>query len=132
MRLANHPSDSLAHFHVINSPLFPKTNSIDVGDPILRQGTWQDSYKLSEAVRAMLVARGFGHSLGVFSAILAPECHERIKNGYANSFNSGTVTMPWEPTTFLASSSTSNNIKLRCPCEQNSSDDDPPVERVGV
>lgn len=77
MRLANHPSDSLAHFHVLNSPLVPKTDANDTSDPLLRRATWTDSYQLSEAVRALLIARGFGHSLGVFSGLLAPECHER-------------------------------------------------------
>jgi ATP-dependent exoDNAse (exonuclease V) beta subunit len=77
MRLANHPGDSLAHFHVIHSPLLPKTDSGDSTDVLQQIATWTDAYRLSEAVRAMLIARGFGHTLGVFSSILAPECHER-------------------------------------------------------
>jgi superfamily I DNA/RNA helicase len=77
MRLANHPSDSLAHFHVVNSPLVPKEGFLDAAELFQRRETWTDPYQLSKAVRAMLTARGFGYSLGVFSSLLAPECHER-------------------------------------------------------
>lgn len=77
MRLANHPSDSLAHFHVVNSPLVPKADASDATDPLYKRATWADPYQLSETVRALLIARGFGYTLGVLSGMLAPECHER-------------------------------------------------------
>ncbi|MFN7844994.1 MAG: PD-(D/E)XK nuclease family protein, partial [Pirellula sp.] len=77
MRLTNHPSDSLAHFHVVNSPLVPKVDFPDATELLQRREVWTDPYQLSKAVRAMLIARGFGYSLGVFSSLLAPECHER-------------------------------------------------------
>lgn len=77
MRLANHPSDSLSYFHVTNSPLLPSDESNDTGEPLFSRQTWSNPNSLSEAVRSMLIARGFGYTLGRLSSRLAPECHER-------------------------------------------------------
>ncbi len=67
MKLANHPSDSLAYFHVCHSPLLDRLPSEVTGDSEL----------LSAWVRQQLADFGFGRSLGGFANWIANECTER-------------------------------------------------------
>ncbi len=67
MKLANHPSDSLAFFHVAHSPLSDRLPSDVTGDPI----------GLSAFFRKQLTDFGFGRTLGLFSNFIANECTAR-------------------------------------------------------
>ncbi len=67
MKLANHPSDSLAYFHVSHSPWMDR----------LPSEATADSECLSAWIRQQLTDFGFGRSLGVFANLIANECTER-------------------------------------------------------
>ena len=67
MKLANHPSDSLAYFHVSHSPLSERLPSDVTGDAIL----------LSAFFRKQLTDFGFGRTLGLLANLIANECTER-------------------------------------------------------
>ena len=67
MRVANHPSDSLAHFHVAHSPLAEN----------LRPEALENADKLSMDLRTSIDALGFGSTLGQLAKHLAPACNER-------------------------------------------------------
>ena len=67
MKLANHPSDSLAFFHVSHSPLLQRLPSESSGD----------SVALSAFLRLQLSNFGFGRTLGMFANLIANECTER-------------------------------------------------------
>ncbi len=67
MKLANHPSDSLAFFHVKHSPLLEK----------MAPELSSDSFALSAYLRQQIEDFGFGRYLGTLANILANECTER-------------------------------------------------------
>jgi ATP-dependent exoDNAse (exonuclease V) beta subunit len=78
MRLANHPADSLAHFHVTHSPLMPSDESTDASrNPLDDPSVWRDPNQLSIAVRSLIDAQGFGHTLGLIADRMAGQCNER-------------------------------------------------------
>lgn len=67
MRLANHPSDSLAYFHVIHSPLaeiLPKEHRVN-------------AVTLSSFLREQIDTFGFGRMLGEIANLLANYCSQR-------------------------------------------------------
>ena len=67
MKLANHPSDSLAYFHVCHSPLIERLPMEVAGE----------SVSLSAFFRQQLSDFGFGHTLGIFANLIANECTQR-------------------------------------------------------
>jgi len=67
MKLANHPSDSLAYFHVCHSPLFANFPR-DIAN---------DATNLAAFLREQLDAFGFGKTLGDFANLIANQCNER-------------------------------------------------------
>nr|MCU0710294.1 UvrD-helicase domain-containing protein [Pirellula sp.] len=67
MQLADHPGDSLAHFHVVNSPL---------------KNHWPEEIRstpsrLSHALRKALDLQGLGDAVGDLAEHLAPYCNAR-------------------------------------------------------
>ena len=67
MKLANHPSDSLAYFHVWHSPLMARLPGDVTGECVA----------LSAYVRQNLTDFGFGRTLGLFANLIANECTGR-------------------------------------------------------
>ncbi len=67
MKLANHPSDSLAFFHVKHSPLIERLPTEVIGD----------NFTLSAFFRQQITDFGFGRSLGKLANAIANECTER-------------------------------------------------------
>jgi ATP-dependent helicase/nuclease subunit A len=67
LQLANHPGDSLAHFHILHSPL------ADQWDPTLRE----DPHRLAAEIRRELDNHGFGGTVSYMTQTIAPECTER-------------------------------------------------------
>jgi ATP-dependent exoDNAse (exonuclease V) beta subunit len=67
MKVANHPSDSLAYFHVKHSPLFAMLPEDRSACPI----------QLSAFLREQLDAFGYGKTLGMLANLLANQCVER-------------------------------------------------------
>lgn len=67
MKLANHPSDSLAYFHVSHSPLMECLPKEVAGQAMI----------LSSFLREQLDSFGFGRTLGNLSNLLANECNPR-------------------------------------------------------
>ncbi len=67
MKLANHPSDSLAYFHVSHSPLIER----------LPRDASVDYVSLSAFFRLQLMDFGFGRTLGLLANLIANECTER-------------------------------------------------------
>ena len=67
MRLANHPSDSLAYYHVKHSPLFERLPSESANAATL----------LSSFLRAQLAVFGFGRTLGNLANLIANDCTGR-------------------------------------------------------
>ncbi|HUP82275.1 MAG TPA: UvrD-helicase domain-containing protein, partial [Pirellula sp.] len=67
MKLANHPSDSLAYFHVSHSPMMER----------LPRETTVEAMSLSAFFRQQLSDFGFGRTLGVFANLIANECTQR-------------------------------------------------------
>ena len=67
MKLANHPSDSLAYFHVSHSPMMER----------LPREITVEAMSLSAFFRQQLSDFGFGRTLGVFANLIANECTER-------------------------------------------------------
>ena len=67
MKLANHPSDSLAYFHVSHSPLMES----------LPNEIAEQSILLSSFLREQLDSFGFGRTLGNLSNLLANHCNTR-------------------------------------------------------
>ncbi len=67
MKLANHPSDSLAYFHVGHSPLIERLPTEVV----------ENAFTMSAFFRQQIADFGFGRSLGVFANAIADECTER-------------------------------------------------------
>ena len=67
MKLANHPSDSLAYFHVRHSPLIERLPSDVAGERVT----------LSAYLRQHLTDFGFGRTLGCFANLIANECTDR-------------------------------------------------------
>ena len=70
LRLADHPGDTAARFHVATSPLGPGVGYADYRDTAA-------AVALSHAIRAALVERGFGPVLYGWVQVLAPSCDER-------------------------------------------------------
>ena len=67
MKLANHPSDSLAYFHLSHSPLIDNLPAEIASQPIT----------FSAFIREQLDAFGFGRTLGNLANLLANQCNER-------------------------------------------------------
>ncbi|MEQ1827435.1 MAG: PD-(D/E)XK nuclease family protein [Pirellula sp.] len=67
MKLANHPSDSLAFFHLQHSPLWQQ----------LPTSVTQHAAQLAAFLREQIDAFGFGRTLGNLSNLIANECNER-------------------------------------------------------
>jgi len=67
LQLAEHPGDSLAYFHVMNSPLKSYWDEEVAKDPV----------QISCTLRAKLDAIGFGATVSSLVNHLAPECTER-------------------------------------------------------
>lgn len=67
MKVANHPADSLAFFHVNNSPL----KNLFSGDSL------SSSQKLSAEIRSWIDAFGFGQTISQLARAVAPECNDR-------------------------------------------------------
>lgn len=67
LQLAEHPGDSLAYFHIMNSPLKSYWDEATAVDPI----------EISRALREKLDAVGFGVTVSSLVNHLAPECTER-------------------------------------------------------
>lgn len=70
MKLANHPADSLAHFHLLHSPLSNRFSKETLASPDL----------LSFALRKLIHVEGFGGALGQLANSLAPSCNDRDQN----------------------------------------------------
>ena len=64
-RLADHPADSLAAFHIVNSPLAPHLELDPNSSPV-------DFARISRSLRNELCNRGYGHVLGRYARLLAP------------------------------------------------------------
>lgn len=67
LQLGNHPGDTLAHFHVVHSPL------ASVWD----KGTLDSREALSAAIREQIDLRGFGGSISRWVHALADACTQR-------------------------------------------------------
>jgi len=67
LQLAEHPGDSLAYFHVMNSPLKSYWDEEVAKDPV----------QISCTLRAKLDAIGFGATVSLLVNHIAPECTER-------------------------------------------------------
>jgi ATP-dependent exoDNAse (exonuclease V) beta subunit len=67
MKLANHPADSLAYFHVRNSPLWPRLPADAVQSP----------ERMASLFRDQLDAFGFGPTIANLANLIANECNER-------------------------------------------------------
>lgn len=70
LRLADHPGDTIARYHVAMTPLGPVVGYEEYGD-----GASAD--QLARAVRARLLAHGYGASLAGWMKELAPVCNQR-------------------------------------------------------
>ncbi|MBX9788789.1 MAG: UvrD-helicase domain-containing protein [Pirellulales bacterium] len=70
LRLADHPGDTTARFHVATSPLGTGVGFIDFRDA-------EAARRLSRAVREALLERGYGPVLYDWARLLAPSCDER-------------------------------------------------------
>jgi ATP-dependent exoDNAse (exonuclease V) beta subunit len=70
LRLADHPGDTAARFHVATSPLGPGVGFTDYRDA-------DAAVELSRSIRAALVERGFGPVLYDWVQVLAASCDER-------------------------------------------------------
>jgi len=67
LQLAEHPGDSLAYFHILNSPLKSYWDETTIADPT----------EISRTMREKLDAVGFGITVSSLVNHLAPECTER-------------------------------------------------------
>lgn len=70
LRMADHPGDTAARFHVATSPLGPGVGFTDYRDT-------PAAVELSHKIRAQLVERGFGPVLYDWVQVLATSCDER-------------------------------------------------------
>ncbi len=67
MRVANHPADSLAFFHVCNSPLAKHFSAEGLAS----------AEQMSSELRTIIDAFGFGDTVSQLAHTLAPECNAR-------------------------------------------------------
>jgi ATP-dependent exoDNAse (exonuclease V) beta subunit len=76
LRIADHPGDTVARFHVATSPLGPK---IDYGD---HRNSWAAA-RLSHELRRRLIEEGYGAVVLDYGGRLAADCDERDRSRLA-------------------------------------------------
>ncbi|MBC8351849.1 MAG: UvrD-helicase domain-containing protein [Planctomycetes bacterium] len=70
LRLADHPGDTIARFHVAASPL---RNSLDLMD----HEDDESCFRISQEVRRSLIDRGYGPTIASWAEILSPKITQR-------------------------------------------------------
>jgi len=70
LKIADHPADSVARFHLVKSPL---VNSLELSD--YRDDT--AAVRLSQKVRRELLDDGYGPTVFKYARMVAPHCDER-------------------------------------------------------
>ena len=73
LRIADHPGDTVARFHVARSPLGPLIDFADHNDG-------GSACRLSRDVRRRLLAQGYGETLLHFAGLIAPVCDDRDRS----------------------------------------------------